>query len=42
MHGVICSIKREGRRLIRQKTEKGIKKSKNNENVQDDYHKKIK
>jgi hypothetical protein len=38
MHGVICSIKREGRRLIRQKTEKGLK-SKNEE--KDDYHKKL-
>jgi hypothetical protein len=43
MHGVICSIKREGRRLIRQKTEKGLKtKNKNsNDNEQDDYHKKL-
>lgn len=46
MHGVICSIKREGRRLIRQKTEKGLK-AKNNKNSdnkayeQDDYHKKL-
>ena len=44
MHGVICSIKREGRRLIRQKTEKGIKKAKlnkDNKDDQDDYHKKL-